>query len=73
MCPGCAPDPVFYREFAPESDEEQDADDFMFFSNDDDDFFYLASYNEDALKSELRLKIKEILCLPADTQADLVK
>ena len=39
----------------------------------DDDFFYLASYNEDALKSELRLKIKEILCLPADTQADLVK
>ena len=42
-------------------------------SNDDDDFFYLASYNEDALKSELRLKIKEILCLPADTQADLVK
>ena len=42
-------------------------------SNDDDDFFFLASYNEDALKSELRLKIKEILCLPADTQADLVK
>ena len=42
-------------------------------SNDDDDFFYLASYNEDALKSELRLKIKEILYLPADTQADLVK
>ena len=37
-------------------------------SNDDDDFFYLATYDEDALKSELRLKIQEILGLPQDIQ-----
>ena len=35
-------------------------------ANDDGDFFYLATYDEDALKSELRLKIKEILGLPHD-------
>ena len=42
-------------------------------ANDDGDFFYLATYDEDALKSELRLKVQAVLGLPADTQADLVK
>ena len=37
-------------------------------ANDDGDFFYLATYDEDALKSELRLKIQEILGLPQDIQ-----
>ena len=37
-------------------------------ANDDGDFFNLASYDEDALKSELRLKIKGILGLPHDTK-----
>ena len=39
-------------------------------ANDDGDFFYLATYDEDALKSELRVKIQETLDLPTDIQAD---
>lgn len=37
-------------------------------ANDDGDFFYLVTYDEDALKSELRSKIREILGLPHDTK-----
>ena len=40
-------------------------------TNDDDDFFYLASYDEDALKSELRLKIQETLGLLDDMKVKL--
>ena len=40
-------------------------------SNDDDDFFYLASYDEHALKSELRLKIQETLGLLDDIKVKL--
>lgn len=32
--------------------------------------YYLATYDEDTLKSELRLKIKEILGLPHDTKSN---
>jgi len=39
-------------------------------ANDDGDFFYLATYDEDALKAELRLKIKGILGLPHDTESN---
>ena len=39
-------------------------------ANDDGDFFYLATYDEDALKSELRFKIKGILGLPHDTKSN---
>lgn len=37
-------------------------------ANDDGDFFYLATYDEDALKFELRSKIEGILGLPHDTK-----
>ena len=39
--------------------------------NDDGDFFYLATYDEDALKSELRLKIQETLGLLDDMKVKL--
>ena len=39
-------------------------------ANDDGDFFYLATYDEDALKAELRLKIKGILGLFHDTKSN---
>ena len=39
-------------------------------TNDDGDFFYLATYDEDALKSELRLEIMEILSLTHDTKSN---
>ena len=37
-------------------------------ANDDGDFFYLATYDENALKSELRLKVQAVLGLPQDSQ-----
>ena len=40
-------------------------------ANDDGDFFYLATYDEDALKSELRLKIQETLGLLDDMKVKL--
>ena len=40
-------------------------------ANDDGDFFYLATYDEHALKSELRLKIQETLGLLDDMKVKL--
>ena len=40
-------------------------------ANDDGDFFYLATYDEDALKSEFRLKIQETLGLLDDMKVKL--
>jgi hypothetical protein len=40
-------------------------------ANDDGDFFYLATYDEDALKSELRLKVQAVLGLLDDMKVKL--